>query len=66
MKWGDIGGDLLVSILVPVLTRIGLHHTRLVLRETLEWPTKYAQIFANCPLRLRSGWVLFSDNRLTH
>jgi hypothetical protein len=33
----------------------GLHATRQVLRETLEWPTKYAAIFAKCPLRLRSG-----------
>jgi len=36
---------------------LGLHEPRRVLRETLEWPTKYAQIFANCPLRLRSGSV---------
>ena len=35
----------------------GLYEPRRVLRETLEWPTKYAQIFANCPLRLRSGSV---------
>jgi peroxin-1 len=39
-RWADIGG---------------LRDTRRVLRETLEWPTKYARIFANCPLRLRSG-----------
>ena len=32
---------------------------RRVLRETLEWPTKYAQIFADCPLRLRSGLLLY-------
>ncbi|KAK4686120.1 peroxin-1, partial [Tremellales sp. Uapishka_1] len=44
VKWSDIGG---------------LHETRRVLRETLEWPTKYAQIFANCPLRLRSGLLLY-------
>lgn len=25
--------------------------------ETLEWPTKYAAVFAQCPLRLRSGYV---------
>ena len=36
---------------------VGLHETRRVLRETIEWPTKYAAIFANCPLRLRSGSV---------
>lgn len=44
VEWSDIGG---------------LTETRHVLRETLEWPTKYAQIFANCPLRLRSGLLLY-------
>ncbi|WWC95916.1 hypothetical protein V866_002783 [Kwoniella sp. B9012] len=44
VKWSDIGG---------------LHEPRRLLRETLEWPTKYAQIFANCPLRLRSGLLLY-------
>ncbi|WFD30031.1 Peroxisome biosynthesis protein pex1 [Malassezia sp. CBS 17886] len=43
-NWSDIGG---------------LNETRQVLRETLEWPTKYAAIFANCPLRLRSGLLLY-------
>jgi peroxin-1 len=38
---------------------IGLHEPRRILRETLEWPTKYAQIFASCPLRLRSGLLLY-------
>lgn len=37
----------------------GLHEPRRILRETLEWPTKYAQIFASCPLRLRSGLLLY-------
>ncbi|CAJ0846965.1 6600_t:CDS:10, partial [Entrophospora sp. SA101] len=40
VSWADIGG---------------LEETKNVLLETLEWPTKYASIFANCPLRLRSG-----------
>ncbi|OXH34334.1 peroxin-1 [Cryptococcus neoformans] len=44
VKWSDIGG---------------LKGPRQILRETLEWPTKYAQIFANCPLRLRSGLLLY-------
>ncbi|PVF92751.1 AAA-domain-containing protein [Serendipita vermifera] len=44
VEWADIGG---------------LHETRRVLRETLEWPTKYAAIFAKCPLRLRSGLLLY-------
>ena len=43
-EWTDIGG---------------LFATRQTLRETLEWPTKYAAIFANCPLRLRSGLLLY-------
>ncbi|KAF5388776.1 hypothetical protein D9757_005613 [Collybiopsis confluens] len=44
VSWADIGG---------------LHETRRVLRETLEWPTKYGPIFAQSPLRLRSGLLLF-------
>ncbi|KAG9016438.1 Peroxisome biosynthesis protein pex1 [Tulasnella sp. JGI-2019a] len=44
VRWSDIGG---------------LHETRRVLRETLEWPTKYGAIFAKCPLRLRSGLLLY-------
>lgn len=40
VAWSDIGG---------------LYETKQVLRETLEWPTKYAPIFAQSPLRLRSG-----------
>ncbi|KKY29120.1 putative peroxisome biosynthesis protein (pas1 peroxin-1) [Phaeomoniella chlamydospora] len=37
----------------------GLHATRRVLLETLQYPTKYAPIFASCPLRLRSGLLLY-------
>ncbi|KAG6889103.1 hypothetical protein C0995_003672 [Termitomyces sp. Mi166 len=44
VAWSDIGG---------------LHETRRVLRETLEWPTKYGPIFAQSPLRLRSGLLLY-------
>lgn len=44
VRWADIGG---------------LHEARQVLRETLEWPTKYARIFAHSPLRLRSGLLLY-------
>ncbi|KZP02539.1 PEX-1N-domain-containing protein [Athelia psychrophila] len=40
VAWSDIGG---------------LRETRRVLRETLEWPTKYGPIFKQSPLRLRSG-----------
>lgn len=37
----------------------GLKQAKQILLETLEWPTKYAPIFANCPLRLRSGILLY-------
>ncbi|OZJ02749.1 hypothetical protein BZG36_03349 [Bifiguratus adelaidae] len=42
--WADIGG---------------LRETKKTLLETLEWPTKYASIFQSCPLRLRSGLLLY-------
>lgn len=42
VKWSDIGG---------------LQDVRRTLRETLEWPVKYAAIFKQSPLRLRSGFV---------
>lgn len=44
INWTDIGG---------------LKEPKNILLETLEWPTKYAPIFANCPLRLRSGILLY-------
>lgn len=44
VNWGDIGG---------------LGTAKKILLETLEWPTKYGPIFANCPLRLRSGILLY-------
>ena len=37
----------------------GLKATREILLETLQYPTKYAPIFAQCPLRLRSGLLLY-------
>ena len=37
----------------------GLQKTRKVLLETLQYPTTYAPIFAQCPLRLRSGLLLY-------
>lgn len=37
----------------------GLHETRKILLETLKYPTTYAPIFAQCPLRLRSGLLLY-------
>ncbi|OWB67036.1 hypothetical protein B5S33_g298 [[Candida] boidinii] len=44
VSWNDIGG---------------LREAKKILLETLEWPTKYAPIFKNCPLRLRSGILLY-------
>ncbi|KAI8588343.1 P-loop containing nucleoside triphosphate hydrolase protein [Geranomyces variabilis] len=44
VEWADVGG---------------LKETKRTLLETLEWPTKYAAIFANCSLRLRSGLLLY-------
>ena len=37
----------------------GLKETRKTLLETLQYPTLYAPIFAQCPLRLRSGLLLY-------
>ncbi|KAL8953872.1 MAG: hypothetical protein Q9222_000318, partial [Ikaeria aurantiellina] len=37
----------------------GLKETRKTLLETLQYPTLYAPIFAQCPLRLRSGILLY-------
>ncbi|KAL8681887.1 MAG: hypothetical protein Q9186_002044 [Xanthomendoza sp. 1 TL-2023] len=37
----------------------GLQATRKVLLETLQYPTLYAPIFTQCPLRLRSGILLY-------
>lgn len=37
----------------------GLTATRQTLLETLQYPTLYAPIFARCPLRLRSGLLLY-------
>ena len=37
----------------------GLRDTRKILLETLQYPTKYAPVFAQCPLRLRSGLLLY-------
>ncbi|KAF9775375.1 hypothetical protein IL306_006520 [Fusarium sp. DS 682] len=37
----------------------GMRETLRVLLETIEYPTRYAPIFAQCPLRLRSGLLLY-------
>ncbi|XP_070173404.1 peroxisomal ATPase PEX1-like [Littorina saxatilis] len=42
--WSDVGG---------------LEDVKVALVETLLWPSKYPELFANCPLRLRSGLLLY-------
>eukprot|EP00004_Rigifila_ramosa_P026800 TRINITY_DN8496_c0_g1_i2.p1 TRINITY_DN8496_c0_g1~~TRINITY_DN8496_c0_g1_i2.p1 ORF type:complete len:1093 (-),score=227.60 TRINITY_DN8496_c0_g1_i2:38-3316(-) len=42
--WNDIGG---------------LEEVRATLKETIEWPTKYARLFASCSLRVRQGLLLY-------
>lgn len=37
----------------------GLRQTRQTLLETLQYPTTYAPLFSKCPLRLRSGLLLY-------
>ncbi|KAI9457841.1 P-loop containing nucleoside triphosphate hydrolase protein [Boletus coccyginus] len=44
VEWADIGG---------------LKRVKRILQETLEWPTKYAPLFKQSPLRLRSGLLLY-------
>ncbi|KAI6040613.1 P-loop containing nucleoside triphosphate hydrolase protein [Pisolithus marmoratus] len=44
VEWTDIGG---------------LKDAKRILRETMEWPTKYAPLFKQAPLRLRSGILLY-------
>lgn len=67
VQWSDIGGEPECAgahnshwvRADSSLTPTGLQDTRQVLRETLEWPTKYGAIFAQSPLRLRSGLLLY-------
>ena len=44
---------------VPWSSIGGLSETRKTLLETLQYPTTYAPIFSACPLRLRSGLLLY-------
>ena len=56
-EWADVGGEH-SDFAGPTVhsdflfLSSGLHETKRVLRETLEWPSKYGPIFASCPLRL--------------
>lgn len=42
--WDDVGG---------------LEDVKRTLKETLEWPAKYPSLFESCPIRLRSGILLY-------
>ncbi|KAH3757353.1 Peroxisome biosynthesis protein pex1 [Pelomyxa schiedti] len=44
VSWSDIGG---------------LSTIKQALQETLEWPVKYPDLFNNCPIRMRSGILLY-------
>lgn len=44
VSWSDIGG---------------LHEVREEIKKTLEWPSKYSFLYRSCPLRLRSGMLLY-------
>ncbi|KAH7882751.1 P-loop containing nucleoside triphosphate hydrolase protein [Phlebopus sp. FC_14] len=44
VEWNDIGG---------------LKQAKRILRETIEWPTKYAPLYKQVPLRLPSGLLLY-------
>ncbi|KAJ3368185.1 Peroxisome biosynthesis protein pex1 [Allomyces arbusculus] len=37
----------------------GMHEAKRTLLETFAWPRKYPALFASCPLRLRSGVLLY-------
>lgn len=63
VEWADIGGEVVMfayDLRRKLTPRLGLRETRQTLRETLEWPTRYAAIFAQSPLRLRSGYAPLS------
>ncbi|KAI0239258.1 Peroxisome biogenesis factor 1 [Lamellibrachia satsuma] len=40
----------------------GLTSVKKTLIETLQWPAKYPKLFAACPLRLRSGLLLYGPS----
>ncbi len=60
ITWSDVGGEASFNDCFSLWLKLllGLKETKRILRETLEWPTKYGPIFAQSPLRLRSGYVL--------
>lgn len=43
VEWGDVGG---------------LNEVKQMLRETFEFPTKYAKLFQKSPIKLRSGYEI--------
>ncbi|XP_055867831.1 peroxisomal ATPase PEX1-like isoform X2 [Biomphalaria glabrata] len=44
LGWSDVGG---------------LAHVKTSLEETLKWPSKYPELYNACPLRMRSGILLY-------
>lgn len=44
VAWDDVGG---------------LESVKRTLKETLEWPARYPALFESCPIRLRSGILLY-------
>ncbi|TDH71904.1 hypothetical protein CCR75_000980 [Bremia lactucae] len=44
VKWSDVGG---------------LHQVRLILKDTLELPTRYAKLYDNTPIKLPAGLLLY-------
>jgi len=65
VAWEHIGGDcnnlffFLVSYFTQSYKCQGLAEVKSILQETFEWPTKYSELFKSCPLRLRSGIMLY-------
>jgi len=58
VEWADIGGTCRLLTWFDWLDYslvLGLKEAKRILRETMEWPTKYAPLFKQSPLRLRSG-----------
>ncbi len=67
VAWNDIGGTPSAVVVWPQplkksfshhISSPGLVEVRQTLKETLEWPTKYAHLYKDVPIRMRSGYAL--------
>uniref|UniRef100_A0A7S3A8X4 Peroxisomal ATPase PEX1 n=1 Tax=Rhodosorus marinus TaxID=101924 RepID=A0A7S3A8X4_9RHOD len=48
---------------IATFSRVGgLEHAKQIMRENLEFPTKFAQVFSKAPLRVQSGCMLFGPS----